>query len=78
MYAEHGKKEIEKMYAYNKNADLTGEVTMKVCNKELHKTLSHLNATVHRLLLQLGCTRLGTIPPHWDQEQQANTMTSTG
>ena len=32
VYAEHGKKEIEKAYERNENADLTGEVTMKVCH----------------------------------------------
>ena len=30
VYAEYGKKELEKMYAYNKKAELTGEVTIKV------------------------------------------------
>ena len=30
VYTEYGKKELDKMYAYNKEAKLTGEVTMKV------------------------------------------------
>ena len=30
VYPEYGKKELDKMYAYNKEAKLTGEVTMKV------------------------------------------------
>ena len=30
VYTEYGKKEIEEMHAYNKKAELTGEVTIKV------------------------------------------------
>ena len=30
VFTEYGKKELEKMYAYNRKAELTGEVTMKV------------------------------------------------
>lgn len=30
VFTEYGKKKLEKTYAYNKKAELTGEVTMKV------------------------------------------------
>ena len=30
VFSEYGKKELEKMYASNQKAELTGEVTMKV------------------------------------------------
>ena len=30
VFTEYGKKKLDKMYAYNEKAELTGEVTMKV------------------------------------------------
>ena len=42
LFTEYGKKELEKMHAYNRKAELTGEVTMKVPHAYIHY-MGHMN-----------------------------------